>query len=34
MGLKESYAWIRGEILLNEFPAINKVFALVMQEEK
>ncbi|KAL5557872.1 hypothetical protein UlMin_034083 [Ulmus minor] len=35
MGLNESYAQIRGQILLMEpLPAINKVFSLVIQEER
>ncbi|KAL5565621.1 hypothetical protein UlMin_028785 [Ulmus minor] len=35
MGLNESYAQIRGQILMMEpLPAINKVFSLVIQEER
>lgn len=35
MGLNESYSHIRGQILLNEpMPPINKVFSLVIQEER
>ena len=35
MGLHESFAQIRGQILLiNPFPGINKVFSLVIQEER
>ena len=35
MGLNESYAHIRGQILMMEpLPAINKVFSLVIQEER
>jgi len=35
MGLNESYAHVRGQILmLNPFPPINKVFSLVIQEER
>lgn len=35
MGLDESYAQIRGQILLMEpIPPINKVYSLILQEEK
>ena len=35
MGLDESYAQIHGQILLMEpIPPINKVYSLVLQEEK
>ena len=35
MGLNESYSHIRGQILMMEpLPTINKVFSLVIQEEK
>ncbi|XP_041001582.1 uncharacterized protein LOC121247272 [Juglans microcarpa x Juglans regia] len=35
MGLNESYAYLHSQILLSDpFPPINKVFSLVLQEEK
>ena len=35
MGLNESYSSIRGQILsMDLFPSINRIFSLVVQEEK
>lgn len=35
MGLNDSYAQVRGQILLMEpLPRINKVFSLIIQEER
>lgn len=35
MGLNDSFSNVRGQILLNEpLPSINKVFSLILQEEK